>query len=393
MLALRYSRSIPAYALVKASGGSARAATGDLAMLSLGDVPAPSLPGPGWMRVRPRLSGICGSDLAAITAHASLYLDPLTSYPFVPGHEVVGELEDGTRVVIEPVLGCEVRGISPPCRRCEEGRPGLCENLTEGDLPAGLQTGYCEGTGGGWGEVMVAHPAQLHEVPQPLPDEAAVMIEPFACCVHAALRGGAGPGDVVLVHGAGAIGLLTVAAVRAFTPPRRLIAVAKHPHQRELALSLGADKVIGPGEVYQRVRFETGARRLEGMGGDVLLGGADVTFECVGSAEGLDTAVRVTRGGGSLVVVGMPGRERVDWAPIWQRELRVTGAYAYGVEPLGGGRRTFDLALEAAADLDLARLAGPSFRLGAYREAIAYAASAGRMGAVRVCFDLRREAA
>src|SRR5262249_53391181 len=124
MLALQYHRSIPAYALVRATRGNASVATGDLSMLDLGDVPEPRPPGPGWMRVRPSLSGICGSDTAAITGHASLYLDPLTSYPFVPGHEVVGRLDDGTRVVVEPALGCRVRGVTPPCRRCAEGRIG-----------------------------------------------------------------------------------------------------------------------------------------------------------------------------------------------------------------------------------------------------------------------------
>ena len=86
----------------------------------------------------PTLSGICGSDLAAIGGHASLYLDPLTSYPFVPGHEVVGTLDDGTRVVVEPALGCRVRGVEPPCPRCAEGRPGLCYNVTEGPIEVGL---------------------------------------------------------------------------------------------------------------------------------------------------------------------------------------------------------------------------------------------------------------
>jgi hypothetical protein len=63
------------------------------------------------------------------------------------------------------------------------------------------------------------------------------------------------------------------------------------------------------------------------------------------------------------------------------------GAYAYGIEP--GGRRTFDLALEAATELPLAELVGPLFTLGEYREAIAYAQAAGSMGAVKVAFDLR----
>jgi threonine dehydrogenase-like Zn-dependent dehydrogenase len=382
-------RSIPSYAIVRASGGRPDVATSALSMLHLGDVAEPELPARNWVRVMPTLSGICGSDLAAIGGHASLYLDPLTSYPFVPGHEVVGTLEDGSRVVIEPALGCAVRGIEPPCARCAEGRPGLCYNVTEGPIEVGLQTGYCADTGGGWGEVLVAHPSQLHAVPESLSDEAAVLIEPFACCVHAALRGGAGKDDIVVVSGAGTIGLLTVAAIKLFTPPRRLIAIAKHPTQRDLARKLGADQVITPSEVFQRVRFATGARRLDGMNRSLLLGGADITFECVGRTDSLNDAVRFTREGGTVVVVGMPGEEKVDWAPIWQRELTVMGAYAYGAEPKKKGKRTFQLALEAAPELHLETLTGPLFGLGEYRDAIAYAMSAGKLGAVKVAFDLR----
>jgi threonine dehydrogenase-like Zn-dependent dehydrogenase len=390
VLALTFERSIPSFAIVKASGGRADVATSALSMLHLGDVPEPELPARDWVRVLPTLSGICGSDLAAIGGHASLYLDPLTSYPFVPGHEVVGTLADGTRVVIEPALGCKVRGVEPPCPRCAEGRPGLCYNVTEGPIEVGLQTGYCADTGGGWGEVLVAHPSQLHPIADALSDEAAVLIEPFACCIHAALRGGATKDDFVVVVGAGTIGLLTVAAIRRFTPPRRLIAVAKHPTQRDLARKLGADQVVAPDEVFQRIRFATGARRLDGMmDRSLLLGGADLTFECVGRADSLNDAVCFTREGGTVVAVGMPGEEKVDWAPIWQRELTVMGAYAYGSEPKRKGRRTFELALEAAPELHLEKLTGPLFGLGDYRDAIAYAMASGRLGAVKVAFDLR----
>src|SRR6267378_7348963 len=290
MLALTYHRSVPAFAVVRASGGNPQVATSALSMLHLGNVPEPELPAAGWMRVMPSLSGICGSDLSAIGGHASLYLDPLTSYPFVPGHEVVGVLDDGSRVVIEPALGCKVRGVEPPCPRCAEGRPGLCYNVTEGPIEVGLQTGYCADTGGGWGEVLVAHPSQIIAVPDGLSDEAAVLIEPFACCVHAALRGGATKDDIVVVSGAGTIGLLTIAAVKLFTPPKRLIAVAKHPTQRDLARKLGADQVVKPADVYQRIRFATAARKLEGMNRPLLLGGADITFECVGRADSLNDA-------------------------------------------------------------------------------------------------------
>ena len=84
------------------------------------DIPEPQLPTPEWVKVRTRLSGICGSDLATITAKGSPYFSPFTSTPFVLGHEIVGEIAEtgdavegfpvGARVVIEPVLSCPVRG-------------------------------------------------------------------------------------------------------------------------------------------------------------------------------------------------------------------------------------------------------------------------------------------
>ena len=88
-----------------------------------------------------------------------------------------------------------------------------------------------------------------------------------------------------------------------------------------------------------------------------------------------------------MVAVGMPGEERVDWGPIWQRELTVTGAYCYGIE--ANGRRTFEIALEAAPELGLETLTGPLFQLSEHGEAIEYALQAGRLSAVKVAFDLR----
>ena len=63
--------------------------------LRLVDVPAPELPGPGWHRLLPRMSGICGSDLATVDGRSSRWFEPIVSFPFVPGHEVVADTEDG----------------------------------------------------------------------------------------------------------------------------------------------------------------------------------------------------------------------------------------------------------------------------------------------------------
>ena len=106
----------------------------------------------------------------------------------MPGHEVVADTDDDRRVVLEPVLGCVARGIDPPCAACARGDLGGCERLAFGHLEPGLQTGFCCDTGGGWSTYMVAHPSQLHAVPDDMSDEAAVMVEPTACAVHAALR-------------------------------------------------------------------------------------------------------------------------------------------------------------------------------------------------------------
>ena len=118
------------------------------------------LPGPEWVRLTPRLSGICGSDLAMIDGTASAYFDPLVSYPFVPGHEVVATTERGRRVALVPVLTCVVRGVTPLCSQCKARRTNLCERIAFGHLEPGLQSGFCADTGGGWSTWMVAHTSQ-----------------------------------------------------------------------------------------------------------------------------------------------------------------------------------------------------------------------------------------
>src|SRR5260370_14201539 len=125
--------------------------------------------------------------------------------------------------------------------------------------------GYGADAGAGWGEVQVGRQRQVSPVRQGRSGGAALPTEPLACCVHAALRGAATKEDIVVVLGAGTIGLLTVAAIRLFTPPKRLIAVAKHPTPRDLAKKLGAHHVIDPADGYPRIRFATRAPRLDGV--------------------------------------------------------------------------------------------------------------------------------
>lgn len=407
MKAIEYRKSVPRYVATRALAARwPRAVTGGAGLVRLVDAPVRPLPTPRWVGVRPRLSGICGSDLATVTASGSAYFSPLLSYPFVLGHETVGEVtragaavDDllvGARVVLEPALSCAVRGIAPPCGACAAGDDALCANVTRGDLSAGIQTGFCRDTGGAWSEEFVAHRRQLHRAPDDLPDEALVLAEPFACALHAALRvPPPSDGGTAVVIGCGTIGLLVVAALRALGSAARVVAVARHAHQEALARALGASAVARERGAALRARIaeETGAEILRPeIGGPVFVGGAEVVYDCVGSAATLDDAVRFARPGGRVAVVGMPALPSgIDWTAIWYKELSVRGCYAYGVETVGGERvRTFALALSLLRTWAprLAPLVGARYRLAAYREAIASALDTGRSGVVKTVFDM-----
>ena len=366
--------------------------------LQLEDAPDPGFPTPQWVRVRPLLSGICGSDLGTLSSENSPYFSPITSPPFVMGHEVVGEVAEdnsgfraGERVVLEPALGCVVRGIDPPCPYCASGRYALCLNVARGDISPGIQTGFCRDTGGGWsGGTLVAHPSQLHRVPDAVPDEAAVAIEPLACAVHATL--GTAPGETTLVIGAGSVGLLTVAALRHLTDAGRIICVAKHERQKNEALRLGATEVVHPKETYSNLPEMLGTTPYKPeLGKPVVMGGAGKVFECVGAPGTMEDALRLTKPGGDVTLVGMPGaKSTLDLTALWYKEVRLAGSYAYSTEIYQGKEtNSFQLALRIAPEIGLQTLIGPSFRIGSYKEAIAAARSAGREGHVKVVFDHR----
>jgi threonine dehydrogenase-like Zn-dependent dehydrogenase len=389
--ALRFDRKVARYAASRVAGQLRPGAGARVGPLELVDVAPPRPPGDGWVPLRPRLAGICGSDLATVDGLSARYFEPIVSFPFVPGHEVVADTDDGRRVVVEPVLGCVSRGIVPPCPACARGDLGLCERVAFGRIAPGLQTGSCCDTGGGWSTAMVAHDVQLHDVPEGFDDTDAVMVEPTACGVHAALATRAG-GEVprlVVVLGAGTLGLVTVAALRRFAPAGRIVVAAKHPEQRRWASELGADEVVAPGELPRLVRRLTGSMAY----GDQLTGGADVVLDCVGSSATIQQSLAIVAPRGRVLLAGMPGDVRLELTGLWHREVRLEGVYTYGTEDLPDGtrRRTFDLAFELVAAAGLGRLVSATYPLARYRQAIEHAADAGRRGAVKVAFDLRGE--
>lgn len=396
MKALEISRKAGKFAAARLISPLSTVGAAKFGPLSLVKGEPPKLPeAPGWKRIRPRLTGICGSDLALVEGHASTYFDDWVSFPFVPGHEIVADSDDGQRYVLEPVLGHAARGFPLPFPDAAPGDGDDYAHLVGGHLKPGIQIGFCQSTGGGWATELIAHESQLHAIPDELSDEQALLVEPAAGGIHAALavwpevRAARERGEVpvVAVLGGGTMGLCAVAGLRRYLPDVKIIVGARYPHQQSVARQLGADTAVPAAELSRAVRREVGCHII----GDYLSGGCHATIDAVGSSESIADSLRFTRPRGRIVLLGMPAKVGVDLTGLWHRETVIAGAYTYGTEtmPDGTRRRTFDLAIETASASGLDRLLSATYRLEEFEDALAHAAHAGQRGAFKIAFDFR----
>lgn len=395
MKALRIDRNTGRFMLARLVSGFDTGSAARLGPLTLGNIDPPRIHGEGWQRVRPRLTGICGSDLATVEGHASTYFENWVSFPFVPGHEIVGQLDSGERVVIEPVLGHAARGHALPFPNAAPGDGDDYAHLAMPPLEPGIQIGFCNSTGGGWATELVAHDSQIHRIPNDMSDERAVLIEPFAGGIHSALqaieatRGIDSP--VIAVQGAGTMGLCAIAGLRAFAPNAHVVVGARYPAQMRVAKELGATTVVKASELARTVRHVVGCHIV----GDYLSSGAHSTIDAVGNSDSIATSLRITRPRGRVVLMGMPAQVDVDLTGLWHRETELKGSYTYGTETLADGsrRRTFDLAIQLAGTFQIERLLSATYPLSDYANALRHAAEAGARGAIKVAFDMRPDIA
>src|SRR3954467_12059495 len=212
-----------------------------------------------WLVVKPRLTGICGSDAKQIFDDFGIEGEEspsagVFSMPQVMGHEVVGDVVEvgrgvgrvgvGQRVVLDPWLGCRPRGIDPVCPSCAAGENTLCDNFRHGRLSPGIHTGTCKEATGGYAEALPAHETMLHPVPDGVPDEIAVLADPFSVSLRGIVRHPPKPGSKVLVYGAGSLGANAIAVIRALYPDVEVGVVARHAAQQALATKLGAAAVF-----------------------------------------------------------------------------------------------------------------------------------------------------
>jgi threonine dehydrogenase-like Zn-dependent dehydrogenase len=400
MKALVYHRSVIRYLLAKGLNRFwPRTFFAGVAPLKLQEIEF-SPPGPDWVVLRPRLCGICGSDLRLLKGAESFLLEPYASMPAVLGHEVIAEVAEaplgsewrsGDRVVVEPVLPCAVRGV-PPCRYCAQGAYNLCENFLTGELAPGAVLGFTRGAGGGMAQMMAAHPSRLVRLPDNLPDEVAVLTDSVASALQPVLDNWPSDRQSVVVYGAGIIGQHLVRLLRALDSGARVTMVARYPFQAELARAGGADVVMSnPGRT--QLGEAVGARLVPTtLGGGNLEGGADLFFDCVGSTGSLQEGLLALRGRGTYVLVATAGAlGPVDFSSLWFRELKFTGSSMYAHSDFQGQKiRTYEKAVEllARGDYPSQGLISHRFRLTDYRRAFQTAFDKRRHQSLKVVLDL-----
>lgn len=411
MKALVYDISPPRWIACKLLGLAWRDVfVSPLGGLRLVEQSLPKIPGAGWVRVRTRLGGICGTDLAVVAQrnHPNTILQQYAAFPAVMGHENVGEIVElgrdvdkewivGRRVCVDPAIGCLGRAITPPCSSCAVGVPALCESPGHDGLPPRALLGLNPRTGGSWSESFVAHQSQLHGVPDAIPDPIAVLVDPIASAAHAVLRRRPLTGETILVHGSGIVALGVIATLRALGYDNRITAVVRHSFQEALARKYGANHVIVLRrnarriDRYRAVASDTGGTRLDGrMGNQTLIGGYALTYECSGNAAGLVDALMWTRGRGTLVAVATTGIAMHDSTPLWFDELNVIGANGRQIEHVDGRDiHTYDLILDwiRQGRLDLSELPVAIYPLKDYKAAFRSLLNRGRMPIVKVVLD------
>ena len=406
MRALVFDLAIWKYLLGRLGGKTGRRLHyGPGTCFSMQEVPPPALPGDDWVLLKPKLTGFCGSDLSAIflkTSPAMSALSLTAGQKAVFGHEVLaevvqvgagvrGQVKEGDRVVVDPVLGCEVRG-QPKCPRCAEGEYATCMSFGTAS-PRGIMLGACTHLPGGFSDAMVAHKSQVFRVPDALSDSLAVLTEPLTVAVHAVLRHPPRDGENVLIVGGGMIAFSILWAIKEIVPTARVTLFTVEDYQLPIARSLGAAEAWS-GSLLDQAAKATGSTVLKPMIGRTFLsGGFSRVYDCVGTHKSLDDSMRVTGGGGTIVLVGNAAvLPPLDMTFVWAKELKIEGTVFYGNENWRGKRaRTFEVCLDllTTTQAPVGALLTHTFPLGHYRQAIDVNLDRRQSKSVKAVFDLR----
>lgn len=287
-------------------------------------VPAPA---PGEVLVEVSHCGVCGSDL-------HMMVERWGKPGFVGGHEFTGSIVAvGPDVTAWSVGDLIVCGSSPKCgrcRRCLEGKPSQCERR-DGDIGRDLGDGN-----GAFARYTLVREASLLRLPDGVSLRDAALAEPLAVALHGITRSRIGPGDSSMIFGAGPIGALTLAVLKARSDSGPVTVVEPGAARRDLARALGADTVLTPDELDVFPLWEP--ERISPHA-------VDVVFECSGKKQAMEAGFHQLRRGGMLTMVGA-GVEPPSLDPnrMILNELGVCGSFIYDAD---GFDRALDLLASA----------------------------------------------
>jgi threonine dehydrogenase-like Zn-dependent dehydrogenase len=335
--------------------------------------------------------------------------------PFPMGHEFTGQvsqvgkdvkkLKEGDRVAFLPLATCEAYGFKL-CSSCRNGNFAGCYTYvgvgdgSELEKRYGGEGGFGGVGGGGYSEYAFGFEKQFFPVPKNVPDEIAVLTEPFSIGVHAVARNMPSHDDSVIVIGAGTIGLMLVAAIRCLGVRCRIITIARYPFQAKAAKTLGSDETIverDTDRLYERIIGITGGRLFKPvMGKRGVFGntGPDIIFDCVGTESSLNDALHIIRSNGKIIIVGenYSITKSVDWALQTYKEVDIVGSNAYGLESFKGQKiHSFELALDCMQkNPEIFRgLVTHTFRIEDYRKAFKCATDKKSNQVIKPAFDYR----
>jgi len=263
--------------------------------------------GPGEVRVRVNAVGICGSDLHSYSEGA--VGDTPAVYPMVLGHEPAGTVvatgagvtgwSAGDRAALEPALYCY------HCEYCRSGRHNICANIRFLSTP---------GHAGFFREFVDLPAANLLGIPKNMPMRMATLVEPLAVALHSVGIAGIQIGETAAVFGAGPIGLLTVASLRA-AGASRIWVVEPVAHRREMARRMGAAEAIDPRQT------DAAAQILADTGGR----GVDCALDCSAKEHTTNWAIRCVRNGGRVILTGIHSGTMIPFevSPMRRKELAI----------------------------------------------------------------------
>ena len=313
--------------------------------MEIRDMPDPTA-GPGQVKIQVKYAGICGSDLHVYHSGIPIPMNP----PVIMGHEYAGIITElgkgvegfqvGDRVLSD---NYEVCGI---CHYCREGYINLCNSRRT--------FGYW--MNGAFAPYTLVPAERIHKIPENVSDISAALTEPLACVCHAVYDlCRIVPGDLVLVTGPGAIGIMAMQVAKAHGARVIMSGMSADAPRLELAKKLGADIVV---DIEKENLEEIVMTESKGYGADVVL-------ECSGTGAAISNALTLIKKLGCFTQIGLPGAPiAFDITKLCFKEVLLTGS-------LGSRKISWEQALDLQARglVNLEPLAEAPMSLGEWKEA------------------------